>query len=87
MFLFFLVRDGCFILVFRVRNFYVVGFFWMLKVFEIIMEIVRYCEKLEWEDDLFIIYCKNLFLKDRKGSFYLVIYKEDLILDLKLLKK
>lgn len=87
MFLFFLVRDGCFILVFRVRNFYVVGFIWMLIVFEIIMEIVRYCEKLEWVDDLFIIYCKNLFLKDRKGSFYLVIYKEDLILDLKLLKK
>lgn len=85
--MFFLVRDGCFILVFRVRNFYVVGFFWMLIVFEIIMEIVRYCEKLEWVDDLFIIYCKNLFLKDRKGSFYLVIYKEDLILDLKFLKK
>lgn len=32
-------------------------------------------------------YCKNLFLKDRKGQFYLVICHEDLNIDLKLLRK
>lgn len=34
-----------------------------------------------------IFYCKNLFLKDRKGQFYLVICHEDLNIDLKVLRK
>lgn len=83
----FLVRDGRFTLASRVRNFYAVGLLRMLTALEITMETVRYREKSEREDDLPTTYCKNLFLKDRKGSFYLVIYKEDSILDLKLLKK
>lgn len=34
-----------------------------------------------------IFYCKNLFLKDRKGQFYLAICHEDFNIDLKLLRK
>ena len=34
-----------------------------------------------------IFYCKNLFLKDRKGQFYLIIFHEDTDMDLKLLRK
>lgn len=34
-----------------------------------------------------IFYCKNLFLKDRKGQFFLVICHEDTDIDLKLLRK
>lgn len=34
-----------------------------------------------------IFYCKNLFLKDRKGQFYLVICHEDYEMDLKQLRK
>lgn len=34
-----------------------------------------------------IYYCKNLFLKDRKGQFYLVICNEDYNMDLKNLRK
>lgn len=83
----FLVRDGRFTLASRIRNFYAVGLLKMLTDLEITMETVRYHEKPEREDDLPTTYCKNLFLKDRKGTFYLVIYKEDSILDLKLLKK
>lgn len=83
----FLVRDGRFTLASRVRNFYAVGLLKMLTDLEITMETVRCHEKPEREDDLPTTYCKNLFLKDRKGTFYLVIYKEDSILDLKLLKK
>ncbi|XP_077996582.1 prolyl-tRNA editing protein ProX-like [Glandiceps talaboti] len=33
------------------------------------------------------IFCKNLFLKDRKGQFYLVISSEDTAVDLKWLKR
>ena len=32
-------------------------------------------------------YCKNLFLKDRKGQYYLVICHEDFNIDLKMLRK
>lgn len=32
-------------------------------------------------------FCKNLFLKDRKGQFYLVIIPEDFVVDLKYLKQ
>lgn len=32
------------------------------------------------------VFCKNLFLKDRKGQFYLVVIQEDKVLDLKWLK-
>lgn len=32
------------------------------------------------------IFCKNLFLKDRKGQFYLIIFPEDKVIDLKELK-
>lgn len=83
----FLVRDGRFTLASRVRNVYAVGLLRMMTDLEIAMETVRYREKSEREDDLPTTYCKNLFLKDRKGTFYLVIYKEDSILDLKVLKK
>lgn len=34
-----------------------------------------------------IFYCKNLFLKDRKGQFFLVICHEDTDIDFKLLRK
>ena len=34
-----------------------------------------------------IFYCKNLFLKDRKGQFYLVICHEDIDINLKQLRK
>ena len=34
-----------------------------------------------------IFYCKNLFLKDRKGQFYLIIFHEDTDMDLKQLRK
>lgn len=34
-----------------------------------------------------IFYCKNLFLKDRKGQFYLVICHEEYNIDLKQLRK
>lgn len=37
--------------------------------------------------DKSIFYCKNLFLKDRNGSFYLVICHEDCNIDLKQLRK
>lgn len=32
-------------------------------------------------------FCKNLFLKDRKGMFYLVVTEQDREVDLKMLKK
>ena len=34
-----------------------------------------------------VIYCKNLFLKDRKGQFYIVVCLEEHSVDLKMLKK
>jgi len=37
-------------------------------------------------DHAFGIFCKNLFLKDRKGQFYLVIWDENEEVDLKKLK-
>jgi len=37
--------------------------------------------------DANIYYCKNLFLKDRKGQYFLVICHEDLNMDLKQLRK
>jgi len=37
--------------------------------------------------DANIYYCKNLFLKDRKGQYFLVICHEDMNMDLKQLRK
>ena len=34
-----------------------------------------------------IFYCKNLFLKDRKGQFYLIIFHEDTEMNIKQLRK
>lgn len=34
-----------------------------------------------------IFYCKNLFLKDRKGHFYLIIFHEDTEMNIKQLRK
>ncbi|XP_053383811.1 uncharacterized protein LOC128546138 [Mercenaria mercenaria] len=42
-------------------------------------------ERLNVDSNIF--YCKNLFLKDRKGQFYLVICHEDFNMDLKQLRK
>ena len=82
-----LVRDGRFTLASRVRNLHSVALLRMLHDLDISLETVRYHEKDERVDELPTTYCKNLFLKDRKGVFYLVIYKEDCTLDLKVLKK
>ena len=65
-----------------------------LELFEIFRCLkIRY--DTEWyrpkEDrlnvDKNIFYCKNLFLKDRKGQFYLVICHEDIDINLKQLRK
>lgn len=42
-------------------------------------------ERLNMDKNRF--YCKNLFLKDRKGQFYLIILHEDLAINLKQLRK
>lgn len=42
-------------------------------------------ERLDADKNIF--YCKNLFLKDRKGQFYLLIFHEDTEMDLKQLRK
>lgn len=42
-------------------------------------------ERLDVDKNRF--YCKNLFLKDRKGQFYLIIFHEDIDMNLKQLRK
>ena len=42
-------------------------------------------ERLDVDKNMF--YCKNLFLKDRKGQFYLIICHEDIDINLKQLRK
>lgn len=42
-------------------------------------------ERLDVDKNIF--YCKNLFLKDRKGQFYLIIFHEDIEMNLKQLRK
>lgn len=82
-----LVRDGRFTLASKIRNLHAVALLRILDDLEIAIETVRYSEKTERKDELPTTYCKNLFLKDRKGVFYLIVYKEDSVLDLKVLKK
>ncbi|KAL4224688.1 aminoacyl-tRNA editing [Mactra antiquata] len=65
-----------------------------LKLFNILKKL-----KIPFETELYkpkekrsfvdsnVYYCKNLFLKDRKGQYFLVICHEDLNMDLKLLRK
>ena len=63
-----------------------------------LFEIFR-CLKIQYDTECYrpkedrldvdknIFYCKNLFLKDRKGQFYLVICHEDIDINLKQLRK
>ncbi|RUS75720.1 hypothetical protein EGW08_016502 [Elysia chlorotica] len=37
--------------------------------------------------DINVVYCKNLFLKDRRGQFYIVVCPEETAVDLKMLKQ
>ena len=65
-----------------------------LKVFKIFQKL-----KIPFEAEIYrpkedrldvdknIFYCKNLFLKDRKGQFYLIIFHEDTEMNLKQLRK
>lgn len=58
-----------------------------LKELGISTETVNYEPKENRDADDKTIYCKNLFLKDRKGQFYLVICHEEEAIDLKCLKQ
>lgn len=50
-------------------------------------ETVKYVPKKDRDINDSTIYCKNLFLKDRKGKFYLVICEEDESVNLKSLRQ
>ncbi|XP_077868292.1 prolyl-tRNA editing protein ProX-like [Saccoglossus kowalevskii] len=52
----------------------------------ITLSTVAYHEAGE-RDGMCGVFCKNLFLKDRKGTFYLIICEEDCKVDLKWLKR
>ncbi|OWF50756.1 Prolyl-tRNA editing protein ProX [Mizuhopecten yessoensis] len=64
-----------------------------LQLFETFSELsistesVKYLPKEHRDPNDATIYCKNLFLKDRKGRFYLVICLEDEVVDLKSLRQ
>ena len=59
----------------------------ILSQLEISTETVAYFEKGERKDTTETVYCKNLFLKDRKGTFYMIVCHEDTDVDLKYLKR
>lgn len=62
----------------------------LLKVLEKIKiktTTTEYREKKYRTQDDFGTFCKNLFLKDRKGQFYLIICEEDTQVNLKTLKR
>lgn len=62
--------------------------FRLLQKLKIPFETEVYKPKEERLDiDKNIFYCKNLFLKDRKGQFYLIIFHEDTDMNLKQLRK
>lgn len=50
-------------------------------------ETVPYMEKESRSDGARGVFCKNLFLKDRKGKYYLIVCPEDKEVDLKWLKR
>lgn len=57
-----------------------------LETFNIFTETVKYNAKNERNNSDKTVYCKNLFLKDRKGKFYYVICHEDTNVNLRQLK-
>ncbi len=59
--------------------------FHIFNKLDIQSKTVRYFEKPN-RDGMEGIFCKNIFLKDRKGQFYLVICHEDTNVDMKKLK-
>jgi Ala-tRNA(Pro) deacylase len=57
-----------------------------IETFNIFTETVKYNAKNERNISDKTVYCKNLFLKDRKGKFYYVICHEDNTVNLRQLK-
>jgi Ala-tRNA(Pro) deacylase len=57
-----------------------------LETFNIFTETVKYNAKNECNHSDKAVYCKNLFLKDRKGKFYYIICHEDNNVSLRQLK-
>jgi Ala-tRNA(Pro) deacylase len=57
-----------------------------IETFNIFTETVKYNAKNERNISDKTVYCKNLFLKDRKGKFYYVICHEDNNVNLRQLK-
>ena len=60
----------------------------VLAELKIEVQTIKFYEKSKRNpDNSDGIFCKNLFLKDRRGQFYLVIVGEDQLVDLRSLKK
>ena len=57
-----------------------------LETFNIFTETVKYNVKNERNNSDKTVYCKNIFLKDRKGKFYYIICHEDNNVNLRQLK-
>ncbi|KAK3096046.1 hypothetical protein FSP39_022473 [Pinctada imbricata] len=70
----------------RYRPHHLLGLFGILRHLDITTETVTYHEKGRRNDVIETVYCKNLFLKDRKGTFYIIVCHEDTKVNLKFLK-
>ena len=57
-----------------------------LSALGIPLQVSPYVDNVDDRNNLPGIFCKNLFLKDRKGQFYLIVVPEDRNVDLKKLK-